>query len=66
MENFRRRVCCCEIFVKEAALRRLTKLIVLSDIAFLLFWAFLYVVLIVFSFNQKYKPDFTQNGKFIQ
>jgi hypothetical protein len=49
MENFltRRRVCCCEIFVKEAALRRLTKLIILSDIFLLTVWILVYVFLLI-------------------
>jgi len=49
MENFKRRVCCCEIFVKEAALRRTTKLIVLSDIFLLSVWVTVYILLIVYA-----------------
>lgn len=49
MENFRRRVCCCEIFLKDATLKLATKAIILGDIVFLIFWIVLYVSLIKFS-----------------
>ena len=68
MDNFKRRVCCCEIFVKEAALRRATKLIILSDIFMLALWAFLYVVLIIYAIKPSSVPAgiTLQNGTFIQ
>lgn len=63
MDRFKRKVCCCEIFVKEAALRRLTKLIVLADIVLLVIWIAVYILLIYYAAQEQ--GFTTDKGKFL-
>ena len=63
MDNFRSRMCCCQIFQKEALLRRGTKLAVLFDGSLLAFWIFVYIFLFIGFANPLPTPDFCNTQK---
>ncbi len=54
-------MCCCQIFHKEALLRRGTKLAVLFDGSLLAFWIFVYVFLFIGFSNPLPDQDFCAN-----